>query len=246
MLKRPLALRAFALLLFRVASAQEPAHLPAMGYEDTYQINAIGNLQAGDSYVNIVNAGFHMTTPNSHGYVCANVYVFDQAEEMISCCVCPVSRNGLKTLSARSDLISNTLTPGVPPAIVVKLVFTTPPLPGGENDASTCNASLLPMAAAGTVGPLGGTFAPGGNGNPLFPYIPGAYATGNRAWATNLHAAPTTPVSWLMTETRFEEVPLQDNERALLASFCGFIQANGSGFGICKSCKAGYQGAASK
>ena len=238
MLKRPLALSAFALLLFRVASAQEPAILPALGYEDTYQINAIGNLQAGDSYVNIVNAGFHMTNPGSHGYVCANVYVFDQAEEMISCCVCPVSRNGLKTLSARSDLISNTLTPGVPPAIVVKLVFTTPPLPGGENDPSSCNPSNLTL-----LFPPGGL---GGNGSPGYPYVPGAYATGNRAWATNLHAAPTTPVSWLMTETRFEEVPLQENERALLATYCAFIQSNGSGFGICKSCKAGYQGATSK
>jgi len=33
-------------------------------------------------------------------------------------------------------------------------------------------------------------------------------------------------------------------ELARVTSFCGFIQSNGSGFGICRSCRLGGLGAA--
>jgi hypothetical protein len=69
---------------------------------------------------------------------------------------------------------------------------------------------------------------------------------GGRAWGTTLHAAPTTPVSYQVTETEFSPAGLSAGELARITSFCGFIQANGSGFGICRSCRLGGLGAVSQ
>jgi hypothetical protein len=44
-------------------------------------------------------------------------------------------------------------------------------------------------------------------------------------------------------ESPFTPATLSASELARIASFCGFIQANGSGFGICKSCRLGGLGA---
>jgi hypothetical protein len=65
---------------------------------------------------------------------------------------------------------------------------------------------------------------------------------GMRAWGTTLHATPTAG-SFAVTETEFAKSDLSASELSKLTLYCGFIQANGSGFGICKSCKQGAQGA---
>ena len=182
---------------------------------DVFQIRYAANLDKGDSFVNLSNAG----TLNGFapaGNICANVYTFDPAEELISCCACLITPNGLNTLSVRNDLISNTLTPGKPTSVVIKLVASTPaPIVG------TCNAST-PSA------------------NPL------NLVRGLRAWGTTLHALPTTPVTYGQTETPFSPVELSATELSKITTFCGFIQSIGSGFGICKSCQVGALGGETK
>ena len=69
-------------------------------------------------------------------------------------------------------------------------------------------------------------------------------AFGMRAWGTTLHALPGTPTTYGVTESGFLGSDLSKPEFEHLVSFCGFIQANGSGFGICKSCRAGGLGGA--
>jgi uncharacterized repeat protein (TIGR01451 family) len=59
------------------------------------------------------------------------------------------------------------------------------------------------------------------------------------AWGTALHALPTAPVTYGVTETAFAQAALSTPELARMTSFCGFIQANGSGYGICQSCRLG-------
>jgi hypothetical protein len=191
-----------ALALATVAFGQAIAGAPS----DAFQVRYAANLNVGDSVINISNAG----TQNAAGAltnICANVYAFSPDEQLISCCSCTVTPNALVSLSAVSDLISNTLTPARPNSIVVKLIATA---------GTACNASNVPVAnlAAGMV-----------------------------AWGTTVHAAPTTPVTYAVTETQFAEKGLSAGELARLTSFCGFIQANGSGFGICRSCRLGGQGA---
>jgi streptogramin lyase len=64
---------------------------------------------------------------------------------------------------------------------------------------------------------------------------------GLRAWRTTLHALPSGGFG--VTENAFSRVAASSSELSKLAAFCGFIQANGSGFGICNACRPGAQGA---
>src|SRR6202035_157566 len=91
----------------------------------------------GDSVVNVTDTGTSSTTafPTQDGNICLNVYTFSPDEQLISCCSCLITPDGLNSLSARDDLISDTLTPGVPTSVVIKLLAST--------GAPTCNASTV-------------------------------------------------------------------------------------------------------
>ena len=137
---------------------------------------------------------------------------------MISCCSCPVTPNGLVSLSARRDLVNNTLTPAVPTAIVVKLYATVPV--GGSCSSSAAN--------------------------------PGAASSGMLAWGTTVHAGAAAGSAAVITETPFLPATLSGagtdpfvgiGELSRLTSLCTFINANGSGFGICSTCRLGGLGA---
>ena len=181
-------------IMFSVAAfAQNP-----VSADSPFQVKYAANLNVGDSVFNISNSGA------SGGNICVSVYTFSPDEQEISCCSCTVTPNALVSLSAKTDLISNTLTPAVPNSIVIKILATT---------GASCNAST-----------------------------PGTQTSGLAAWGTTLHATPTAG-AFALTETPFTPATLSAAELAKISSFCGFIQANGSGFGICRSCRLGGQGA---
>jgi hypothetical protein len=196
-----------ATLLATVALAAPPI----IGNPDSYQIRYAANLGAGQSVVNLTNAGTNGGNDNTD-FICANVYVFAQDQQLISCCACPLSPNDLQTLSVQNDLINNTLTPGVPTGVTIGIVASD------DTNKPGCNAA--------TVDPT-------------------KLVSGLRAWGTTLHAAPGG--GFAVTETEFSQVGLSGpgagTEFAKMTSFCGFIQADGSKFGICNSCKPGAQGA---
>ena len=137
----------FATMATLVAFAQAQATL-----DTPYQVKYASNLTIGDSVINITNTGARGaglgfgTSASVTGAICANVYVYDPAEEVVACCSCPVTPNGLVSLSAQRDLIVNPLTRGNPTSIVIKVLGTVPV--GG-----TCNNSAL---LAGTVTPTPG------------------------------------------------------------------------------------------
>src|ERR1700692_2278691 len=138
-------MRVLFLAVFVFSMAAFAQSLPLAGgvvpeADGVYQLRYLANLNVGDSYVNLTNAGT-LSGFDPAGRICANVYVFDPAEEMISCCACPVTPNGLNSLSARNDLIGNTLTPGVPASITVKLLSSVPV--GGACNASSPNPANL-------------------------------------------------------------------------------------------------------
>lgn len=189
---RVLLVLATVLLCATAVNAQITADSPM-------QVRYASNLAAGDSVVNITNTGA------TGGNICVNVYTFSPDEQLISCCACQVTPNGLVSLSARGDLISNTLTPAVPGSIVVKLVAT----PGGA-----CNAAAE-----------------------------GALVPGMAAWGTTIHAANG---GYATTETAFTPATPGGAELARIRSLCGFIQSNGSGYGLCRSCRFGGLGAVRK
>jgi hypothetical protein len=207
----------FAAIFAMAAFAQSlPLAVPVAPEADgVYQLRYMANLSQGDSYINLTNSGtFSGFDPA--GRICINVYTFDAAEELISCCACPVTPNGLNSLSARNDLISNTLTPGVPTSITVKLLSSLP-LPGNTCNAATPNAANLVrgMRAWASTIHLNTSVGP----------APGVYQH---------------------TETEFSRAELSATELSKLTSYCGFIQVIGSGFGICKSCRFGGLGAEQK
>lgn len=95
------------------------------------------------------------------------------------------------------------------------------------------NNTLTPRVPTRAVVKLVATSVPAGGCNAA---APGAPAVGMAAWGTNIHVGGPTGVA--MTETAFTPSTLSPGEISHSALFCGFIQANGSGFGICTPCRA--------
>jgi len=208
-----------SLALTVVAFAQ-----PNVTVDTPYQVRYASNLNMGDSVINITNSGARGaglaagTSAATTGAICVNVYAFSPDEQMISCCSCPVTPNGLVSLSSRQDLISNTLTPAVPTSIVVKLLASVP-------QGGSCSSS------AASPGPL---------------------TSGMLAWGTTVHAGAAAGSAAVVTETAFSPATLSGvedsrfvgiGELQRLRDLCTFINANGSGFGICRSCRLGGLGA---
>ena len=135
-------------IVIALASLIVPVTLLAQS--DAYQIRYAANLNVGDSFIDITNAG-SISGADPAGNICANVYAFDATEEPISCCSCLVTPNGLKSLSIRRDILSNTLTGGPLPgtsSVVVKLLATT--VPSGGCNAAAPGALAPGMRAWGT------------------------------------------------------------------------------------------------
>ncbi len=181
-----------------------------------YKIRYAANLNIGDSVIDITNTGDSSTTslPIQNGNLCVNAYTFSPDEQLVSCCSCLVTPNGLVSLSVKNDLISNTLTAGSPTSVVVKLIASS-----GGTTFGSCNA--------GTVG--AGT---------------NIVAAGLAAWGTTIHALPgAAPNTYGNAETPFVTATLSTSELTRITTLCSLIQANGSGYGICKVCRLGGLGA---
>jgi hypothetical protein len=178
---------------------------------DAFQVRYAANLNIGDSFINITNNGA------SGGNICVQVYAFDKGEELLDCCTCTVTPNGLAAISVH-NLVSNTLTGQTLSQAVIKLVATN--LTGAACDASTVATPFVPEPA-------------------------GEVVSGMRAWGTTLHAAPTSPVSYSTTETEFSQGFLSVEEYTHITSFCQFIEGDGSGQGVCSGCQSTALGATS-
>jgi hypothetical protein len=192
----------------------------AQAQDGPFQVRYASNLPVGDSMINATNTGASSTNPfpTQNGNICMNVYTFSPDEQLVSCCTCPITPDGLVSLSARNDLISNTLTPGVPTSIVIKLL--------ASSGAPTCNASTVVLP-----------------GPEAAPAATNVLVQGLAAWGTTIHVLPITPgtpaTTYGVTETAFTNATLSLAELQRITTLCGFIQTNGSGFGICKSCRFG-------
>jgi len=201
-----------------VAFAQGPA--PTLDTTDVpYQVRYAANLQFGDSYIDLVNDGAlvdlqggpGIVVPN--GNICANVYAFDPAEEMVSCCSCNITPDQAKSLSVKIDILSNTATGVVPTSLTIKLLAT---LAGPSGSSSSCTNAAASVNTAIIV-------------------------VGLAAWGTTLHATPVAG-TYATTETPFTPATLSTGEVASLANRCSNIIGNLSGFGICASCQNGALG----
>jgi hypothetical protein len=183
-----------------------------------FQVRYTSNLSLGDGVINITNTGatgaslFGPGFGANVGNICVNVYAFSPDEQLISCCSCLVTPNGLASLSVVNDLTSNTLTGVRPGSIAVKLLST---IAGTGGSGTDCTNSASTAVTTGTL------------------------ADGLAAWGTSVHPGPTGTA---VTETPFTPSTLSFGEAASVAARCTNIIGNGSTFGICRACRSGGLG----
>ena len=212
-----------AIVISMVAFAQNP-----ITADSTFQVRYAANLNVADSLVNITNTGANGASLTGPGFgpvgnLCVNVYAFSPDEQLVSCCSCLITPNGLVSLSVYDSLRSNTLTGVTPNSMVIKLVAT------GAGAAFTGTACTGSAAAAGTA---------------AFPLAVGMAAWGTTAHVPGANAVPAAPAPFAITETAFTPATLSAGELASINNRCTNIIGNGSGFGICRGCSAGGRGGA--
>jgi hypothetical protein len=177
-----------------------------------------------ESYINITNTGAYAAPLLGPGFgaaagnICVNVYAIDPGEELISCCSCLVTPDQTLNLGVDRDLTANTLNGVIPTSLTIQLVATLAPAtltgPLGSGTSCTSSAATVTTATLGT-----GTMA---------------------AWGTTVHVNPTG--GYDTAESAFTPATLSSSELASLGGRCAAILGNGSGAGICNSCRAGALG----
>jgi len=191
---------------------------------DVYGVNYYTNTTAPlDNFIYIVNPGVQGAPINpatglvsTAGYLCANLYVFDNRQEMLECCSCPISPNGLITLSLKKNLLANPLTAVVPNSGVIKLVSSLP-ISVTPNGVSPTTATAV--CDAGEIGSAGETILPD-----------------LRAWATQTQIPASG--TYVTTQSVFADAPLSAAEGAFLPLACQMVRYLGSGQGVC-TCSTG-------
>src|SRR5947209_414860 len=137
--------------------------------DGVFLIRYAANLTAGDSVINITNTGenagadqliaaanpiadpqtaigapiFGPGFGGASGNMCVNVYAFSPDEQLVSCCSCLVTPNGLVSLSVLNDLMSNTFTGVMPTSIAVKLLGS---LAAGCRTRTRCSNSAATLS----------------------------------------------------------------------------------------------------
>jgi hypothetical protein len=93
---------------------------------DVYQVNYFANRNNAtgfDQIVNITNPGLQGSPLSANeGALCANIYVFEADQQMSECCACPITADGLLSLSLNTNLTGNPLTSVAPNSGVIKVV----------------------------------------------------------------------------------------------------------------------------
>jgi hypothetical protein len=184
-----------------------------------YQVNYVSG--AGGT-IRLLNPGFGRTSPFDRAPLCANIYVYRPDEQLLACCSCPVTANGLRTINVAANLINNPLQPPLTtPANVgefaIKIVSTVAGTSGCTNGA-VGNAPPFPTAAGFATGALA---SPGGLVS---------WATHRQTAAAAIATGTPGPA---VTETESQTVPLSAGELNALQQQCAFAAFLGTGAGIC-------------
>jgi len=192
-----------------------------------------GSGGAGENILRISNSTI------GNGILCAMIYVFDDSAEMQTCCGCPVTPHGMRTLSVIKDLTSNfAVNKADLNAGVIEIVSST----------SNFNASLpqpgpVPLGTNGACSPTGSAssdvFHRAAEINPT---------SGLRAWITHDESGAPTNSSGKravgVPVDEFEDSPLEAAHVAALEKFCAAQISNGGGTGLC-TCGSGQNTIAS-
>ena len=107
-----------------------PIAVPSSGCEsDVYNVNyyaGANNETYPDGTVQITNVGTSVgAAGDASGDLCALIYVFSPDQQMAECCSCPVTPDGLLTLSINTNLTANPLTATTLTTGDIKIVSST-------------------------------------------------------------------------------------------------------------------------
>ncbi|HYA35836.1 MAG TPA: hypothetical protein VEF03_09455 [Candidatus Binataceae bacterium] len=222
---QPVDLHHFMTHYYDVATSNSPS---ASGYGGN---GASGGI--GDGLVRIANGGDVAT--QQRGTLCAMIYVFDDLEEMQACCGCPVTPDGLRTMSVINNLTKNFgVNRGNLNAGVIDILSTTPdlfipkpvPLP----------PQIQPIGTSGWACDPTDKFGPQVGG-----VNTGVEVDGLRAWMTDTEGNVPVPASKTLikgTSVGEFQFAIEDSNHAEILDFCLFLITNGSGTGAC-SCGSG-------
>ena len=223
---RPELPDAFQTHYYDVATSNSPS---ASGYGGH---GASGGI--GDGLVRMV--GPSNFAPEQRGTVCANIYVFDDIEEMQACCGCPVTPDGVRTMSVINNLTKNfgvnrgNMNAGTIEILAASAnLFLAKPVPLPPQIA-TLGTSGWACDPTGQFGPLiGASEEP--NGGFLFNGV-------LRSWIDNTEGnAPVPAGSGALIKgvsvDEFQTAVLDQQHIDELDNFCLFLITNGSGTGAC-------------
>ena len=229
-----LGLFAVAVILTCLTSTGFAQSTTSEGARDAYYLGYYGGANAGlpAAEVNIVNPGstggysqFDPTAPGPYGDLCANIYVFTSDQEMVECCSCFISPNGLRTLNIDVDLTSNPLTSTKPSTGLIKIVSSD--IDPSEGDGACQGVMSNPVGKTEFTDVATEPFYPEGS---------------LRTWSTHIRA--TTASLFTLTEASFRHSDIGvtvwgdesrdgSSELRKLQQQCHFIALNGSGHGHC-------------
>ncbi len=174
-------------------------------YSVTYFDNNIPRSPV-DATIRIINPGVTGSPISAdEGLLCANLYVFDESQEMLECCSCPITANGLLTISVQ-ELTDNPLTV-CPFRGVVKLVASFPS-PACDPTKIVLNDPPNLRGVSTHVQSSVSGVAPINNNNSPLGYL-------------------------AVTEDEFADAPLSAVEQADLGTICSFVRYLGTGRGKC-------------
>ncbi len=158
------ALAAFLPVAFPAAAAAQcgtPPNAPCSGtfqttFYDTEEVPSENGTGAGDNIIRLVNpvgcanGGVSNAICPSETNLCAMIYVFDQFEELGECCGCPVTPQGLISLSVEKNLIANWgLARALNNSGVVDIISAAPNYPANQqpkcSGVNGCNGGCDPM-----------------------------------------------------------------------------------------------------
>jgi len=153
--------------------------------------------------VRITNRGGQATTDPttnliSGGDLCALIYVYDASQELVSCCGCRVTPNGLQTINLKTELLAHAAF-GTPNDGSVQVVSANPnghsPIVGDHNDAA-CDPTGTSAPRSSVIPELG-------------------------VWVT--HIQNKVGAAFPETETMSEEEELSAAEEGAFAADCAFL-----------------------
>jgi len=177
-------------------------------------------LAAFDNTVRFVNPTFHVNSiagidTHDVGGLCAMIYVYDDDEQPIECCGCPITNDGVLTLSVEDNLTSNPFTGRAIAHGTIHVISADPNAPAGLD---FCDPT-------GTIAPI----VPDPTIREWIKHVPIEFSDSIYPIGTGdvfANQVSNTEVEFLPSKLR----ALQEEE---LEADCSFIRQNGSGAGVC-------------